>query len=234
MNSKKTKIAVIIIIVACVLAACVVAVGVAVHIFTAQKTVSIEAEGTIDVTDLADTSDQETLQANYEVDMSIYDSESAFTLDFDLEAGTFVAAMDGETMAEGDYTLEGNLLTVMSYDEDTGEVSQSNHYLVDGDYLLMEGSVYYGEIPDGDTFAAKVERSSESTSQLLTYEFFEDGTYTCTELNTDGEETVIEGTYTRNGNFIERTLSGVDVIPFYVYEGHLIVSYYTACEETEE
>lgn len=185
-------------------------------------------ESSVSVEELVKETEQLEIAAAYCCDLGIYgEDNSQLWVYFDVNENTFVNQIGDEPVAQGSYTTNGNEIITSVEDEDGNEVSVIR-YLLDGEYLLIEDGVYNGEIPDGDTFEAVVEKT-DSLGNIIRYTFREDGTYTCLEIPEDTEEkdgTTMEGTYTRDGNVIQRTLSGNEMIPFYVYEGYLFPSYY--------
>lgn len=164
----------------------------------------------------------------YCCDLGIYgDDNTALWVYFDRDAGTFVNQIGDDPVAQGTFSVNGNEIITVAEDGDGNELAVIK-YLLDDGYLLIEDGIYDGEIPDGNTFEAVVEKK-DSTGTVIRYTFREDGTYTCLEIPNGTKEkdgTSMEGTYSREGNVINRTLSGNDMIPFYVYEGRLFVSYY--------
>lgn len=168
------------------------------------------------------------IAAAYSCDLGVYgeDNTTLWVL-FDDSEKTFVNRIGEETAAKGDFSTNGNEIVTTAQDQEGNELAVIK-YLLDGEYLLIEDGVYNGEIPDGDTFEAVAEKA-DSLGNMIRYTFREDGTYTCLEIPNGTEEkdgTSMEGTYSRDGSVISRTLSGNEMIPFYVYENHLFVSYY--------
>ncbi len=224
--NKSEKVAVIALIVGAIAAVIVIAIGIGVKLAQEAKKVDTQAAGVIELSDIADTDADVTLYEYYCYGVTVNDEDTEFVMSFDAEAGTFVSYMGSDTLAEGDYVQEGNLVTITSYNDD-GEVYGQQKFLIDGEYLLMEDAFYYGEIPDGETFEASAERTS-SSNKLVTCTFYEDGTYILSQVSEDGDTSSAEGTYSRSGNLIERTVSDVETTPYYVYNGLLVVSFYSA------
>ncbi len=172
----------------------------------------------------------------YCCDLSIYgDDNTALWVYFDRDAGTFENRIGDDPAAQGTFSVNGNEIITVAKDGDGNELAVIK-YLLDDGYLLIEDGIYGGAIPDGDTFEAVAEKT-DSTGTVIRYTFREDGTYTCLEIPDGTEEkdgTSMEGTYSRDGNMINRTLSGNDMIPFYVYDGRLFVSYYIETDADSE
>lgn len=183
---------------------------------------------------IRDTADLAVAEA-YCCDLTVYgDDNTKLWVCFDEEKQEFVNRVGDEPALQGVYTLNGNEIITTASDEDGNELA-SIRYILDDRYLLIEDGMYSGDIPEGETFDASAEKT-DSSGMLIRYTFQKDGTYTCLEVpagKSEKEGTVMEGTYKKNGNLIERTLSGNEMIPFYVYAGHLFPSYYVETEEPE-
>lgn len=168
----------------------------------------------------------------YACDLGVYGEDNKkLWVYFDSSEGTFVNQIGEDPVAQGTFSVDGNEIVTTVKDDDGNELAVIR-YLLDGEYLLIEDGVYNGKIPDGNTFEAVVEKT-DSTGMVIRYTFREDGTYTCLEIPEGAKEedgTVLEGTYSRDGSVVSRTLSGNEMIPFYVYEGHLFVSYYVEAD----
>lgn len=206
----------------------VVIIVIAVLAVRRNRTGTSGQESSVSVEELVRETDQPEIAAAYCCDLGIYGEDNTqLWVYFDVDEKTFVNRIGDDPVAQGSYTTNGNEIITSVEDEDGNEISVIR-YLLDGEYLLIEDGIYNGEIPDGDTFEAVAEKT-DSLGNLIRYTFRGDGTYTCLEVPKDTEEkdgTTMEGTYTRDGNVIQRTLSDNEMIPFYVYEGHLFPSYY--------
>ena len=144
---------------------------------------------------------------NYDVD-GVYDivipsgNEAAATIlgfEFNKEDGSYKETI---TLGEENYTLfEG------SYEVDetadlvtcTPQKGEVQNFIIAGDYLIAEGYFYDGKIPDGTAFDV-VCTYTNSSGVTATITFVKDGTY-----QESGGTSRVEGTYTRDGDFIHRT-----------------------------
>lgn len=221
MRQKKLLIILIPIIVAAVIAIAVLAVR---H----NRTGADGQKGSVSAEGLVQDVEQLDIAAAYSCDLGVYgEDNTTLWVFFDNSEKTFVNRIGDEPVAKGSFSTNGNEIVATAEDEDGNELAVTK-YLLDGGYLLIEDGIYSGDIPDGDTFEAVAEKT-DSLGNTIRYTFRKDGTYTCLEIPDGMEEkdgTSMEGTYSRDGNVISRTLSGNEMIPFYVYENHLFVSYY--------
>lgn len=222
MRQKKKLFIILILVIA---AAVIVIAALAVH---RNKAEASGQKSSVSAEELVQDVERLDIAAAYSCDLGVYgeDNTTLWVL-FDNSEKTFVNRIGDETVAKGSFSTRGNEILTSVEDEDGNEAAVIK-YLLDGRYLLIEDGLYNGEIPDEDTFEAVVEKT-DSLGNTIRYTFREDGTYTCLEIPDGTEEkdgTSMEGTYSRDGNVISRTLSGNEMIPFYVYENHLFVSYY--------
>lgn len=146
---------------------------------------------------------------------------------FDAEKGTSEELWGDQSLMTGKYTVDGNRITVVTDgNEDLGAESETEYFIVDENVLLSESYIYDGKIPEGTTFDAECTLlDSAGVSYKVT--FAKDGTYTY-----ETGDTVINGTYERDGKFIHRKREdGGALSDYYIYDGRLVGLVYT--KETE-
>lgn len=232
MEKKKKLVTLVIVIMIAAVAVAAVAVGAFYISRKQEKDHRAAIAGQISAKALARKGENVTPAKSYKIDLSPYGEENVLWIDFDTDAEAFANRVNEETAATGSYTVSGNYIEA-SVKNGGDSVINTIRYLLEGDYLLLEDGLYAGEIPDGDRFDAEVMRT-DATGMEIRYIFSKDGSFTCLEIpegKTESDATRLEGTYERDGNLINWTLSGNQMIPFYIYEGRLFASYYMAAEE---
>lgn len=179
----------------------------------------------VDIDDLVQDVDDVEVGEYYRCNLSAYSSTVGnIYMKFDLDTGECYMMSGSTELAYGTYTISKNKIT-MSILNTAGEETGTTCFLLDDGYLMQDDSIYSGEIPETDLFDTVAARET-SSGDVFTYTFYEDGTYNLTEVTRDDKEYSEDGTYTRDGDVIERTLNGEDMIPFYVYQNHLVATYY--------
>lgn len=215
-----------------VVGAMVIAIGIGLFFAIKEKLTRITAE-TVDVSDWVTEEDIE-LNKYYaaSTDSTIDGSDTFFSFNDD---NTFALGSAESSLAQGTYSVENNEV-ITTYTDSYSTSSAEYKLMVEGDFLFFESNVCDGdEIPDTDTFEAKVSRV-DSTGYGYQYEFREDGTYTYTYGDADDctKWTVAEGTYVRNDdNTLTLTLNDKEVSPVYISHNHIITSIYKAITEEE-
>jgi hypothetical protein len=161
------------------------------------------------------------VNGTYQMEVASGDEDgTVFAYNFSKEDGTFSETV---TIGENEYTLASGTYEVNTEDDLVQTVSDSGtkqDFLIYGDYLIADGFLYEGEIPDGTTFDMTCVYTGEegNTSKM---EFSKDGTYTFTG------SVKSSGTYKRSGSVIKVTPDdGGSLVDFIIYNGKITNSYY--------
>jgi hypothetical protein len=170
-------------------------------------------------------SNTEQVEGTYAIVISSGEDTDSTVLafDFSLEDMTYRESITvGGTaydLAAGTYTYDKEAAKVVCT-PDSGSDSQS--FILFGEYLLADGYFYEGEIPDGKNFdAVCTYTNSAGTQTVIT--FSSNGTYT----EEGGTSTATGGTYERKGDRIVRTAAdGSPLVDFLIYQGQISNSYY--------
>ncbi|MCI5918491.1 MAG: hypothetical protein MRZ75_04055 [Roseburia sp.] len=149
---------------------------------------------------------------------------TTFCLSFDAKEGTYQVLLGGDkdaiALETGSFSYADGMVTTK-----TGDGKESDSYAKEGEYLIATDFLYDGEVPQDEKFDAVCTYES-SDGMVSTVTFSADGTYT-EESGSGEDKTQDAGSYTREGDVIERTSSsGNAVANYYVYKGKITNSFY--------
>mgnify|MGYP001104112377 CR=1 FL=1 len=148
---------------------------------------------------------------------------------FDADQGTYEEVWGERSLMTGSYTIEGDIVTLVSDGkEEIGAESETMTCYLEGDLLIPHNYIYEGTVPEEDVFDAQC-TMTDSAGQEYVAEFSKDGGYTYTIRGmAGGGDSVIKGTYEREGNFLHRKNDdGAPLTDFYIYQGKLAGIFYT-------
>lgn len=200
-----------------------------------EKSKTIKADP-VDFSEYISDTDME-VYPYYKATANIYESANDIYLTFNKETGKFEYKTGKTLLTGGDFTVSKNEV-ITKYEGTSVGSNVEVKYILDGEYIFFESNGCDGDlIPDTDTFNATVSRV-DANNYGYKFKFKDDGTYTLTygDNQKPAEYTVYEGTYERdktNPNIINRTLNDKEALPFYVYNGHFIDSFYKQISEEE-
>lgn len=148
---------------------------------------------------------------------------------FDADQGTYEEVWGERSLMTGSYTIEGDIVTLVSDGkEEIGAESETMTCYLEGDLLIPHNYIYEGTVPEEDVFDAQC-TMTDSAGQEYVAEFSKDGGYTYTIRGmAGGDDSVLKGTYEREGNFLHRKNDdGAPLTDFYIYQGKLAGIFYT-------
>ncbi len=164
-------------------------------------------------------------------------NDTTFSLEFNTEDKTYEdrvsASSLSDVMDSGSYKEKDDKIITKSEKNKAEEA-----YIVDGDYIILEESIYKGKIPKdaGEAFDAEFTYLSAKNGVYRELQLSKDGKYTLVKapLKEDVEEadlsksTAVKGEYSYDGEFITflSTSDGADLIPYYVYKNKISNTYY--------
>jgi hypothetical protein len=161
------------------------------------------------------------VDGTYRMEVASGDEDSSvWAYNFSKDDMTFSETV---TIGENVYELASGSYDINAEDDLVQTVDQKDEkqdFVIYGEYLLVDGYFYEGEIPDGTTFDMTCVHSvdDETVSKI---EFKSDGSYTYTG------SVKSTGTYQREGDVIELTATeGTSLVNFIIYKGKITNSYY--------
>ncbi|MBO5488466.1 MAG: hypothetical protein J5972_01015 [Eubacterium sp.] len=155
---------------------------------------------------------------------------SSFYLELYENNGTYKIFLNADSQKSN--LNSGTFLRKEGYIELTDKEGEVSKLYEENEYLITDIAIYEGKVPNTKTFnktyvseatgenkvEMKFKKNGKFSQQIIRYGASLDGTDTSDEA---------EGTYKRNGNFIERTKSdGTKMMPLYLYHDQICTSYY--------